>query len=176
MFEAIKEMLSFSFINRAIIVGTLVSLCAALLGVSLVLKRYSNIGDGLSHVGYFAMRMQPLITRNTPSHWVHTTCSLNIRIAAIIPKAQLMHESGQAMLKGKCLRIQSQSTVAIPKETPQPRYHQLVSWARKNFQLQLNGPETARPSFRRTWPPQRKRLCISARGINFHISLVNFQE
>ena len=37
---------------RALIVGVLVSLCAALLGVSLVLKRYSMIGDGLSHVGF----------------------------------------------------------------------------------------------------------------------------
>lgn len=45
MFETISEMLSLGFINRAIIVGVLVSLCAALLGVSLVLKRYSNIGD-----------------------------------------------------------------------------------------------------------------------------------
>ena len=52
MIESIQEMLSFAFIDRAILVGTLVSLCAALLGVSLVLKRYSNIGDGLSHVGY----------------------------------------------------------------------------------------------------------------------------
>lgn len=52
MLDTIKEMLSFAFINRAIIVGSLVSLCAALLGVSLVLKRYSNIGDGLSHVGF----------------------------------------------------------------------------------------------------------------------------
>lgn len=52
MFSAIQEMLSFSFINRAILVGTLVSLCAALLGVSLVLKRYANIGDGLAHVGF----------------------------------------------------------------------------------------------------------------------------
>ena len=52
MIETIKEMLSYSFINRAIIVGTLVSLCAALLGVILVLKRYANIGDGLSHVGF----------------------------------------------------------------------------------------------------------------------------
>ena len=52
MIETINEMLSLSFINRAIIVGVLVSLCAALLGVSLVLKRYSNIGDGLSHVGF----------------------------------------------------------------------------------------------------------------------------
>lgn len=52
MIQTIQEMLSFSFINRAILVGSLVSLCAALLGVSLVLKRYANIGDGLSHVGF----------------------------------------------------------------------------------------------------------------------------
>ena len=52
MLATIQEMLSFAFINRAILVGVLVSLCAALLGVSLVLKRYANIGDGLSHVGF----------------------------------------------------------------------------------------------------------------------------
>ena len=52
MIEIIKEMMSFSFMQRAVIVGMLVSLCAALLGVSLVLKRYSMIGDGLSHVGF----------------------------------------------------------------------------------------------------------------------------
>lgn len=52
MFETISEMLSHVFIQRAILVGTLISLCAALLGVSLVLKRYSMIGDGLSHVGF----------------------------------------------------------------------------------------------------------------------------
>lgn len=52
MLETIQEMLSFGFIDRAILVGILVSLCAALLGVSLVLKRYANIGDGLSHVGF----------------------------------------------------------------------------------------------------------------------------
>jgi zinc transport system permease protein len=52
MIQTINEMLSFTFINRAIIVGVLVSLCAALLGVILVLKRYAMIGDGLSHVGF----------------------------------------------------------------------------------------------------------------------------
>ncbi|MDR1939501.1 MAG: metal ABC transporter permease, partial [Clostridiales bacterium] len=51
-FELLIELFSFSFIRRAIIVGVLVSLCASLLGVSLVLKRYSMIGDGLSHVGF----------------------------------------------------------------------------------------------------------------------------
>ena len=51
----IFEMFSYNFIVRAFIVGTLVSLCAALLGVTLVLKRYSMIGDGLSHVGFGAL-------------------------------------------------------------------------------------------------------------------------
>lgn len=52
MFNVIIEMMSHTFIQRAVLVGTLVSLCAALLGVNLVLKRYSMIGDGLSHVGF----------------------------------------------------------------------------------------------------------------------------
>lgn len=51
----IINMLSYHFMQRALIVGILVSLCAALLGVSLVLKRYSMIGDGLSHVGFGAL-------------------------------------------------------------------------------------------------------------------------
>ena len=46
------EMLSYPFLARAMLVGVLVSLCAALLGTPLVLKRYSMIGDGLSHVGF----------------------------------------------------------------------------------------------------------------------------
>lgn len=52
MLEMLSTMFSYHFMVRALIVGVLVSLCAALLGVSLVLKRYSMIGDGLSHVGF----------------------------------------------------------------------------------------------------------------------------
>ncbi len=55
MLEIISEILSAPVLVRALIVGILVSLCAALLGVSLVLKRYSMIGDGLSHVGFGAL-------------------------------------------------------------------------------------------------------------------------
>ena len=51
----ISEMMSYPFIVRALIGGVLVSLCASLLGVSLVLKRYSMIGDGLSHVSFGAL-------------------------------------------------------------------------------------------------------------------------
>lgn len=66
MINTLIEMFSYTFLVRAVIVGLLVSLCSALLGVSLVLKRYSMIGDGLSHVGFgtlaiaTAMNMAPL--------------------------------------------------------------------------------------------------------------------
>ncbi|MDR3210207.1 MAG: metal ABC transporter permease [Oscillospiraceae bacterium] len=55
MINTLAEMFQYNFITRAVIVGMLVALCAALLGVSLVLKRYSMIGDGLSHVGFGAL-------------------------------------------------------------------------------------------------------------------------
>ena len=55
MIETLIEMLSYPFMVRAFIVGAMVALCSALLGVSLVLKRYSMIGDGLSHVGFGAL-------------------------------------------------------------------------------------------------------------------------
>ena len=55
MRELLSGLFSYPFIQRALVAGTLVALCSALLGVSLVLKRYSMIGDGLSHVGFGAM-------------------------------------------------------------------------------------------------------------------------
>lgn len=55
MLENFLSMFTYPFMIRALVVGTLVSLCASLLGVSLVLKRYSMIGDGLSHVGFGAL-------------------------------------------------------------------------------------------------------------------------
>ncbi len=64
--EMLLKMFSYPFMLRALVVGGLVSLCAALLGVNLVLKRYSMIGDGLSHVGFgalavaMAMNLAPL--------------------------------------------------------------------------------------------------------------------
>jgi zinc transport system permease protein len=57
MFQEIFKMFSYAFLVRAVIVGALVSICAALLGVSLVLKRYSMIGDGLSHVGFGSLAL-----------------------------------------------------------------------------------------------------------------------
>jgi zinc transport system permease protein len=52
---SLSEIFLFPFMRRALVAGILVSLCCALLGVSLVLKRYSMIGDGLSHVSFGAL-------------------------------------------------------------------------------------------------------------------------
>lgn len=66
MINILSELFSYTFITRALLVGILVSLCASILGVSLVLKRYSMIGDGLSHVGFgslsvaMALNLAPL--------------------------------------------------------------------------------------------------------------------
>ena len=54
-FEKLIYYFSYPFVRYALIVGVLVALCAALLGVTLVLKRFSMIGDGLSHVAFGAM-------------------------------------------------------------------------------------------------------------------------
>lgn len=55
MTDEIITMFSYTFMQKAIVVGAVIALCASLLGVILVLKRYSMIGDGLSHVGFGAL-------------------------------------------------------------------------------------------------------------------------
>ena len=55
MIEMLKTCLDFPFVQRALIVGVLIALCSSLLGVTLVLKRFSFIGDGLSQVAFGAM-------------------------------------------------------------------------------------------------------------------------
>lgn len=59
--EKLSFYLDFPFVRYAIIVGVLVSLCSSLLGVTLVLKRYSYIGDGLSHVAFGALAIAAVL-------------------------------------------------------------------------------------------------------------------
>lgn len=57
MLDAFLDMWSYEFMIRAFVIGTLVSICAALVGLPLVLKRCSMIGDGLSHVAFGALAL-----------------------------------------------------------------------------------------------------------------------
>lgn len=67
MFE-LFSLFNYGFVIRAFLVGIMVSICASLLGVTLVLKKYSMIGDGLSHVGFGAMTIA--LALNLAPLWV----------------------------------------------------------------------------------------------------------
>ena len=98
MIQNVAEMMSHIFIQRAVLVGILISLCAALLGVSLVLKRYSMIGDGLSHVGFGVLTVATAFGATTPLY-IAIPC---VTISAII------------LLKiGNNSRIKSDSAIAL---------------------------------------------------------------
>lgn len=86
-----SEMLSYPFLVRALVVGVLVSLCSALLGVSLVLKRYSMIGDGLSHVGFGALAVATAFN----------AAPLAVAIPVVVASAfLLLRISRNSMIKG----------------------------------------------------------------------------
>ncbi|MCD8196229.1 MAG: metal ABC transporter permease [Lachnospiraceae bacterium] len=59
--EKLSLYLQYPFVQYALIVGTLIALCSSLLGVTLVLKRFSFIGDGLSHVAFGAMAIAAVL-------------------------------------------------------------------------------------------------------------------
>ena len=88
MLQNLAEMLSYPFMVRALTVGILLSLCAALLGVSLVLKRYSMIGDGLSHVGFGALAVASAL------HLAPLAVAIPVVIAAAFVLL-LLNESGK---------------------------------------------------------------------------------
>ena len=61
MMDTLAQAFQFPFVRYAVIVGVLIALCASLLGVTLVLKRFSFIGDGLSHVAFGAMAIAGIL-------------------------------------------------------------------------------------------------------------------
>jgi len=87
MLDVISDMFSYPFLVRAFTVGALVSVCAALLGVSLVLKRYSMIGDGLSHVGFGSLALA------TALHTAPLSVSIPVVIAAAFLLLRLSENS-----------------------------------------------------------------------------------
>ena len=83
---------SYPFVRYAMVVGVLISLCSSLLGVTLVLKRFSFIGDGLSHVAFGAMAVAAI---------VGLTNDMLLVLPITIICAVLLLRSGQnALLKG----------------------------------------------------------------------------
>jgi zinc transport system permease protein len=106
MINQLVEMMSYTFMQKALLVGTLISICAALLGVSLVLKRYSMIGDGLSHVGFGVMTVATGFGIATPLY-VAIPC---VTISAIIllkigNNSKIKSDSAIALISSSALAI-----------------------------------------------------------------------
>lgn len=103
--QLITEMFSYPFLVRAAVGGTLISLCAALLGVSLVLKRYSMIGDGLSHVSFGALSVAvafgwaPLIVS------IPVVTAAAVLLLRITENARIKSDSAIAMISASSLAI-----------------------------------------------------------------------
>lgn len=87
---------SYPFVRNALIVGVLIAFCSSLLGVTLVLKRYSFIGDGLSHVAFGAMAVASVVRLTN-----HTLLILGITVLAavlLLRTGQNRRINGDAMI------------------------------------------------------------------------------
>ena len=92
MITKLQFYLQYPFVWYALIVGTLIALCSSLIGVTLVLKRYSFIGDGLSHVAFGAMAVA------TVFHLANDT--VFVMPVTIIAAVLLLRSGQNAKIKG----------------------------------------------------------------------------
>ena len=99
------EYFSFSFVRYAFIVAILVSLCAALLGVSLVLKRYSMIGDGLSHIAFGAGAVSAVLNVAGMAISLPVTVATAVLLLTAKSKKKIMGDSAIAMLSAGSLAL-----------------------------------------------------------------------
>ena len=106
MIQTVIEMMSHVFIQRAILVGVLISLCAALLGVNLVLKRYSMIGDGLSHVGFGVLTIATAFGATSPLYIAIPCVALSaIILLKIGNNGKIKSDSSIALISSSALAI-----------------------------------------------------------------------
>lgn len=99
------EMFSYPFMQRAVIVGLLVSLSASLLGVSLVLRRFSMIGDGLSHVGFGALAIASVLSLSPMAVTIPVVVVAAILLLRLSGKSRIGSESMIALISSSSLAI-----------------------------------------------------------------------
>ena len=104
-FETLSYYFSFDFVKYALIAGILVSLCAALLGVSLVLKRYSMIGDGLSHVAFGAIAIAAVLNIAPMYFTLPVTIIVAIILLRMGQNSKIKGDAAIAMLSAGALAI-----------------------------------------------------------------------
>ena len=104
--ETIIEYLSFPFVRYAIIVGVLIAFCSSLLGVTLVLKRMSYIGDGLSHVAFGALAIASVLKLSNNMYIIlPVTVLAAVMLLALGGKAAIKGDAAIAMLSVSALAL-----------------------------------------------------------------------
>jgi len=103
--EQISQYLTNEVVIFALIVGVLISLCCAFLGVTLVLKRYSMIGDGLSHVAFGAMTISMVLTIADMYVMLPVTIIVAIFLVRLTNKGKVKNDSAIAMLSVGALAL-----------------------------------------------------------------------
>lgn len=100
------DIFSYSFMINALIVGVLIAVCCALLGVVLVLKRYSMIGDGLSHLSFGALSIGAALNINTPIYFALPVVMLGAYFLLRITKnSKINADAAIAVLSSSALAI-----------------------------------------------------------------------
>ena len=97
------EMISYPFLLRALAGGIFISLCAALLGVSLVLKRYSMIGDGLSHVSFGALSVAVAVGWSPLQFSIPVVVAAGFLLLRIPENAKIKSDAGIAVISPSAL-------------------------------------------------------------------------
>lgn len=104
--ELLIEYLSFPFVRYAIIVSVLIAFCSSLLGVTLVLKRMSYIGDGLSHVAFGALAIASVLKlSNNMIIILPVTVLVAVLLLAFGGKAAIKGDAAIAMLSVSALAM-----------------------------------------------------------------------
>lgn len=98
IFERLAYFFEYDFVIYALIVGVLISLCCAILGVTLVLKKYSMIGDGLSHVAFGSMTIAMVLTIADMYLMLPITILVAILLIRLTNKGKVKNDSAIAML------------------------------------------------------------------------------
>ncbi|MCQ2554956.1 MAG: metal ABC transporter permease [Clostridia bacterium] len=106
MMSELSLYFSYPFVRYAFICGVLISMCAALLGVTLVLRRYSFMGDGLSHVAFGALAVSAVLSvTNDLLIVIPVTMITAILLLGLTEKKKIKGDSALAMMSVSAVAV-----------------------------------------------------------------------
>lgn len=105
IFSLITEIFEYSFMVKAVVVGMLIALCCALLGVFLVLKKYSLIGDGLAHVSFASVAIALLLSASPIIVSIPIVTAASILILKLNEKAEIHGDAAIGLVSATSVAV-----------------------------------------------------------------------